>query len=104
MEFTGNMVALVTPFRNGSFDRDELDTCSDPADPESTPDDCPLTCEGDVNGDGIVNPLDSGFVLARFGCLVGGGDPQCDLADLNGDGVVNPLDVGYVLARFGKCE
>ena len=22
MDFTGNMVALVTPFRNGSFDRD----------------------------------------------------------------------------------
>ena len=90
--------------RDGFFDRDELDTCSDPADPDSTPDDCPLTCEGDANGDGLVDPLDSGFVLARFGCLVGGGDPQCDLADLNGDGLVNPLDVGFVLARFGPCE
>jgi len=24
-------------------------------------------CEGDANGDGVVDPLDSGFVLARFG-------------------------------------
>ena len=27
-------------------------------------------CEGDANGDGTVDPLDNGFVLARFGeCL-----------------------------------
>ena len=24
-------------------------------------------CEGDANGDGLVVPLDLGFVLARFG-------------------------------------
>ncbi len=60
-------------------------------------------CEGDANGDGIVDPLDSGFVLARFGCPVNTGDPDCDLADMNGDGIVNPLDVGYILARFGTC-
>jgi len=61
-------------------------------------------CQGDVNGDDTVDPLDSGFVLARFGCPVGTGDPSCDAADLNGDGVVDPLDVGFVLARFGPCE
>ncbi|MCH7701134.1 MAG: hypothetical protein IID37_05560, partial [Planctomycetes bacterium] len=61
-------------------------------------------CEGDANGDGIVDPLDSGFVLARFGCEVGGGDPSCDAADQNGDGLVDPLDVGFVLARFGPCD
>ena len=61
-------------------------------------------CEGDANGDGIVDPLDSGFVLARFGCEVGGGDPTCDDADQNGDGLVDPLDVGFVLARFGPCD
>lgn len=63
-----------------------------------------LPCEGDANGDGLVDPLDSGFVLARFGCPVGTGDPLCDIADQNGDGVVDPLDVGFVLARFGPCE
>ena len=61
-------------------------------------------CEGDANGDGAVDPLDSGFVLARFGCLVGSGDPNCDAADQNGDGAVDPLDSGFVLARFGTCE
>ncbi len=60
-------------------------------------------CEGDANGDGTVDPLDSGFVLARFGCDVGGGDPDCDTTDQNGDGSVDPLDSGFVLARFGTC-
>ncbi|MCH7721485.1 MAG: hypothetical protein IH988_10960 [Planctomycetes bacterium] len=60
-------------------------------------------CEGDANGDGAVDPLDSGFVLARFGCPVGTGDASCDAADQNGDGAVDPLDSGFVLARFGQC-
>ncbi|MCH7700178.1 MAG: VCBS repeat-containing protein [Planctomycetes bacterium] len=62
-----------------------------------------VTCEGDANGDGTVDPLDSGYVLARFGCPVGTGDPSCDAADQNGDGNVDPLDSGFVLARFGEC-
>jgi len=62
-----------------------------------------IECEGDANRDGTVDPLDSGFVLARFGCPVGSGDRDCDAADVNGDGAVDPLDVGYVLARFGPC-
>ena len=63
----------------------------------------PTSCEGDANADGTVDPLDSGFVLARFGCAVGVGDPDCDAADQNDDGTVDPLDVGFVLARFGEC-
>ncbi len=62
------------------------------------------SCPGDANGDGLVNPLDSGFVLARFGCDVGVGNPDCDTADQNGDGLVDPLDVGFILARFGACD
>ncbi|MCH7721003.1 MAG: VCBS repeat-containing protein [Planctomycetes bacterium] len=60
-------------------------------------------CEGDANGDGLVDPLDSGYVLSRFGCPVGTGNPECDAADQNGDGIVDPLDSGFVLARFGDC-
>ena len=63
----------------------------------------PVDCEGDANGDGTVDPLDSGYVLARFGCSVGEGDEDCDAADQNGDGEVDPLDSGFVLARFGPC-
>ena len=66
------------------------------------PDECE-PCPGDANDDGVVDPLDSGFVLARFGCPVGTGDPNCDIADQNGDGLVDPLDSGFVLARFGDC-
>jgi hypothetical protein len=59
--------------------------------------------EGDVNGDGLVDPLDSGYVQARFGCAVATGDVACDAAGVNADLIVDPLDVGYVLARFGNC-
>ncbi|MCH7720183.1 MAG: hypothetical protein IH988_04230 [Planctomycetes bacterium] len=62
-----------------------------------------VRCEGDANDDGLVDPLESGFVLGRFGCPVGTGDPNCDTADMNGDGLVDPLDVGFVLACFGPC-
>ena len=61
-------------------------------------------CAGDANRDGQVDPLDGGFVLARFGCSVGTGDPECNIADMNGDGLVDPLDVGFILARFGECQ
>jgi len=60
-------------------------------------------CHGDANGDGVVDPLDVGFVLARFGCPVDSGNPGCVAADQNGDGSVDPLDSGFVLARFGPC-
>jgi len=62
-----------------------------------------IPCDGDTNGDGTVDPLDAGYVLARLGCPVGTGDPDCDAADANGDVLVDPLDVGYVLSRFGPC-
>lgn len=58
-------------------------------------------CDGDVNGDGAVDPLDSGAILARFGldpCLPGNRG-----YDVNCDGSIDPLDSGYVLARFGTC-
>src|SRR5262245_8987899 len=55
----------------------------------------------DVNGDLTVDPLDSGYALARFGCLVASGDAECDAADANADGLVDPLDTGFILSRFG---
>lgn len=79
--------------------------CGTPLGPDTNcPSDCSLTCYGDVNGDGRVDPLDVGYVLSRFGCDVGTGDKECDAADTNCDGLVDPLDAGYVLARFGTCE
>jgi hypothetical protein len=62
-----------------------------------------ITCSGDANGDGDIDPLDAGYIQARFNCGVFQGDPECDAADVNRDEVVDPLDTGYVLARFGPC-
>jgi len=62
-----------------------------------------FSCEGDATEDGIVDSLDVEYVLVRFGCEVGIGDSDCDLADQNGDGLVDPRDSGFVLARFGDC-
>ena len=58
------------------------------------------TCEGDVNGDNIVNFTDLNAVLASFG-QAGEGIP----GDVNNDGVVNFTDLNTVLANFGlSCQ
>jgi hypothetical protein len=68
------------------------------------PDECEFVpCEADTNGDGTIDPLDGGYVLARLGCFVGAGDAECDAADANLDGVVDPMDFAFVLARLGPC-
>jgi hypothetical protein len=58
-------------------------------------------CDGDVDGDGQVNPVDAGLVQAAFGSP----DPQ-DLCqyDMDCDGQVNPVDAGIVQAKFGTCD
>ncbi|MCH7700378.1 MAG: hypothetical protein IID37_01705 [Planctomycetes bacterium] len=63
--------------------------------------DSPALCDGDVNGDGAVDPLDGGAILARFG--LDASDPANCQYDVNCDGGIDPLDSGYVLARFGLC-
>ena len=57
-------------------------------------------CDGDVDGDGQVNPVDSGLVQAAFGSTDG-----VDLCqyDLDCDGQVNPVDSGIVQSLFGNC-
>lgn len=60
-------------------------------------------CDGDVTGNGVVDPLDSGFVLSRFNCDLDSCSPDCQYCDLDGNGVVDPLDSGFVLSRFGIC-
>ncbi|MCH7702689.1 MAG: PKD domain-containing protein, partial [Planctomycetes bacterium] len=64
--------------------------------------DSPAICDGDANGDGAVDPLDSGAILARFG--LDASDPGNCQYDVNCDGAIDPLDSGYVLARFGTCD
>ena len=60
------------------------------------------TCDGDANGDLVIDAADNGFIQARFGCATGVGDEGCDEADVNGDGAVDAADTGFVQARFGN--
>jgi hypothetical protein len=58
-------------------------------------------CDGDVDGDGQVNPVDSGLVAAAMGSM-----READLCnhDLDCDGNINPVDVGIVESLFGTCD
>jgi hypothetical protein len=58
-------------------------------------------CDGDVDGDAQVNPVDAGLVQAAFGSF----DEQ-DLCnyDMDCDGQINPVDSGIVQALFGTCD
>ncbi len=53
-------------------------------------------CDGDANGDGVVDVNDISAVLFALG--EGGGE-----RDVNSDGVVDVNDVAYVLFRLGGC-
>ena len=61
-------------------------------------------CEGDVDGDGQVNPVDSGLVQASF-CSAESCDAQalCQY-DMDRDGQINPVDAGLVQSLFGICD
>ena len=101
---TGGCIGAIDLFAFGTTTIYYDDFCLVLAGEDCSSSECGTSCDGDANSDGTVDPLDSGFVLARFGCPVGTGDSGCDDADQNCDGAVDPLDSGYVLARFGPCE
>jgi hypothetical protein len=58
-------------------------------------------CDGDVDGDGQVNPVDAGVVQSHFGS-----DQDVALCnyDLDCDGQINPVDSGIVQSLFGTCD
>jgi hypothetical protein len=61
-------------------------------------------CDGDVDGNGAVNPVDSGLVQAAF-CSAGecSDDALCQY-DLDCNGAINPVDAGLVQSLFGLCN
>ncbi|MEE8143686.1 MAG: hypothetical protein V3T77_11340, partial [Planctomycetota bacterium] len=101
---------------DGFFDRDELDGCTDPADPTSfppNPDCIGLFRRGDCTADGHTNIADAIFLLSS---LSGKGTaPACeDACDGNDDGALDIADAIYVLiylfsegaappVPFGQC-
>ena len=78
---------------DGFFDRDELDACSNPADPSSTPENVLI---GDVNQDGFINLLDVDPFIAALSAGV-----YFAPADINCDGFVNLLDVDPFVVLLG---
>ena len=73
-----------------------LTDCTD-ADGNETADVCEDDCAEDIDGDGIVGPLDLALVLGFWGPCEG-----CDM-DLDGDGIVGPFDLALVLGAWGPC-
>jgi hypothetical protein len=59
------------------------------------------TCEGDLDGDGVVGTGDVADLLSVWGPCPGGGVP-CP-GDLDGDGEVGIADFLNLLARWGPC-
>jgi hypothetical protein len=60
-------------------------------------------CMGDVDGNGVVNPVDAGLVQAAF-CSQGQCPEQalCQY-DIDCNDVINPVDAGIVQSLFGQC-
>lgn len=57
----------------------------------------PAFCDGDSNGDNLVNFFDLNAVLSAFGQ-----NGFCLSADMDGDGAVNFPDLNIVLSAFGQ--
>ena len=60
-------------------------------------DTCGTPCEGDTNGDGIVNVTDLLAAIAEWQCT-----SDCT-ADVNGDGIVNVSDLLAIIGAWGPC-
>ncbi|MDA1008564.1 MAG: M12 family metallo-peptidase [Planctomycetota bacterium] len=55
---------------------------------------CPTPCLADISGDGIVNGVDLGIMLAGWGALSG---------DITGDGTTDGQDLANLMSGFGPC-
>ena len=64
----------------------------------------PPDSPADLNGDGIVNGIDLGILLANWSIPAGspgcGGAPGVCASDINGDGVVDGIDLGMLLGAW----
>ena len=76
---------------NGNGIPDECECVRNPA----------WVCDGDADGDGQVNPADSGLVQMAYGSV--DGQDLCNY-DVDCDGQINSVDSGIVQSLFGTCE
>ena len=83
---------------NGILDSDDIASGrSRDLNGNGIPDECE-TCQGDLNGDGVVDLADLGILLADFGCTAPGPCP----GDVDGDGDTDLADLGILLSEFGN--
>jgi hypothetical protein len=61
-------------------------------------------CDGDVDGNGTVNPVDVGLVQAAFCAPEGCPDDDLCQYDLDCNGAINPVDSGIVQSLFATCD
>lgn len=59
------------------------------------PDEAPIACDGDLNGDLVINSADLVILLSEFSCMI-----DC-VYDISGDGVINTGDLTIMLTNFG---
>jgi len=90
---------------DGYFDRDELDACSDMADPLVTPANvCPADVAPTPSGDGSVNINDLLAIISVWEATGPPGTLPSDIAPNCGDGVVNIADLLAVISTWGPCQ
>lgn len=59
----------------------------------------PVMCDGDADGNDVVDLDDITYIVLRLGTVA----PNDDGADVDGSGVVDLDDLTYTLLRFGPC-
>jgi len=97
MLFLADWIWSVDCNGNGIDDTDDIDNgTSQDENGNGIPDECEAI-PGDLNGDGCVDQVDLGILLADWGCA-GGNCP----GDCNGDGDTDEADLGILLAHWGE--
>jgi hypothetical protein len=80
---------------DGFYDRDEIDAGSDPANPNSVPN----QCVADINHDGAVTGSDLAALLGAWGTL-----SASNPSDFNHDLIVDGNDLTVMLSAWGNCN
>jgi hypothetical protein len=61
-------------------------------------------CDGDVDGNGAVNPVDVGLIQAAFCSPELCTDADLCQYDIDCNGAINPIDAGLSQSLFGTCD
>lgn len=85
---------------DGAPDRDELDACSNPANPQETPTN---VCLADTNGSHTVDTDDLITIITTWGQTGPVGALAGDIAPGCGNGVVNTDDLIVIITSWGAC-